>query len=53
MKADKTGLEYKISKDCELWYNDNKIGYKDDIADYYLKNHKFKFDLDWTEVQNR
>mgnify|MGYP003679225368 FL=1 len=53
IKADKIGLRYNISKDCEIWYNDGLIGFKDDIADYYLKNHKFKFDIEWTEVQNR
>jgi|TARA_B110000259_G_scaffold174396_1_gene208657 hypothetical protein len=53
IKADKTGLKYKISPDCEGWYKEGKIGFKEDIADYYLKNHKFKEDLDWTEVQNR
>ena len=47
IKADKTGLRYKISKECELWYADNKIKYKEDIADYYLRNHKFKTDLQW------
>ena len=53
MKADEIGLRYKISKDCERWFNEGKIEQGNDIADYYLKNHKFKFDLNWTEVQNR
>ena len=53
MKAKKSGLEYKISKDCEIWFEEGKIEQGNDIADYYLINHKFKFDLNWTEVQNR
>ena len=38
-KAKEIGLNYKISKECEYWYNDNLIDAKDDIADYYLKNY--------------
>ena len=49
IKADKTGLKYKISKDCEEWYSDNLIKYKEDIADYYLRNHKFKIDLQYQD----
>ena len=39
-KAKEIGLNYKISKECEYWYDDNLIDAKDDIADYYLKNYK-------------
>ncbi len=31
-----------ISKDCEIWYEKNRIDKGDDIADYYLKNHDLK-----------
>ena len=31
-----------VSKDCEIWYEKNRIDKKDDIADYYLKNHDLK-----------
>lgn len=34
---------FEISKDCEFWFKDGLIAEKDDIADYYLKNHSQHF----------
>ncbi len=33
---------FEISKDCEIWFQENKIEKSDDIADYYLQNHDLK-----------
>ena len=51
-KASRIGLNYKISNECESYYEDGLIGAKDDIADYYLNNFKLAHDLEYREFKS-
>jgi len=46
-----TGITFKIAPDCEEWYKEGKILEGNDIADYYLINHKFKHDAEWSDEE--
>jgi len=33
--------DFKISRECEIWFDEGKLQDKGDIADYYLSNYKW------------
>lgn len=45
--------EYKmdVSRDCEIWFENQEIKEKQDIADYYLKNHNLRWDAEWDQAE--
>lgn len=53
--ADECG--FKISKDCELWYDEGLIKKGEDIADYYinlstcLDAYYFEVDYNWNQEE--